>query len=63
MDDAQRVAQTRDMMEERDIDLLAIPASDDLRYLTGFSPLADERPCYLFLSDRAGLFLIPHHQR
>lgn len=46
-------------MEQRGIDLLAIPPSDDLRYLTGFSPVADERSCYLFLSADAGVFLVP----
>jgi len=46
-------------MAEQGIALLAVPPGDDLQYLTGFSPLADERPCYLFLDDRAGLFLVP----
>lgn len=46
-------------MVELGIDLLAIPPGDDLRYLTGFTPLADERPCYLFLGEGRGLFLVP----
>ncbi|HXF82209.1 MAG TPA: aminopeptidase P family N-terminal domain-containing protein, partial [bacterium] len=46
-------------MAERRIDLLAIPPGDDLRYLTGFSPVADERPCYLFVAEDRGLFLVP----
>lgn len=46
-------------MLETGIDLLAIPPSDDLKYLTGFSPHADERPCYLFIAENRGLFLVP----
>jgi len=46
-------------MASSGIALLAVPPGDDLKYLTGFSPLADERPCYLFLSEREGLFLVP----
>jgi len=46
-------------MSERRVDLLAIPPSDDLTYLVGFSTLADERPCYLFLTPEACLFLVP----
>ncbi len=59
MDYALRVDRARRAMREREIDLLAIPPSDDLTYLVGFSPLADERPCYLFLTSEAGLFLVP----
>ena len=59
MDFANRMAAAQRGMEKRGIDLLAIPPSDDLRYLTGFSPVADERSCYLFLSADAGLFLVP----
>lgn len=46
-------------MAEQGIDLLAIPPGDDLRYLVGFTTLADERPCYLFLAAEGGLFLVP----
>lgn len=59
MDYTRRIAAIRKAMAGRHIDLLAIPPGDDLRYLTGFSPVADERPCYLFLTDGAGLFLVP----
>jgi len=41
------------------IDLLAVSPGDDLRWLTGFSPVADERACYLFVAEREGLFLVP----
>ena len=59
MDYAARLERIRRMMAERSIALLAVAPGDDLKYMTGFSPVADERPCYLFVSDRAGLFLVP----
>ncbi len=59
MDFAGRVTAVRRALQQRGIDLLAVPSGDDLRYLCGFSPLADERPCYLFLSAGAGAFLVP----
>ncbi|HET6781793.1 MAG TPA: Xaa-Pro peptidase family protein [bacterium] len=59
MDFNGRMTAARRAMEQGGIDLLAIPPSDDLRYLTGFSPVADERSCYLFLSVDAGVFLVP----
>ena len=46
-------------MKAGGIDLLAVPPGDDLRWLTGFSPVADERACYLFVAEREGLFLVP----
>ncbi len=49
----------REAMHAAGIDLLAVPPGDDLRYLTGFSPVADERACYLFVAERDGLFLVP----
>lgn len=59
VDYAGRLNRVHRAMAEQQLDLLAIPPGDDLLYLTGFSPLADERPCYLFLSARGGLFLVP----
>lgn len=59
MDYAGRMEGAKRAMSDRRIDLLAIPPSDDLTYLVGFSTLADERPCYLFLTPAAGLFLVP----
>lgn len=59
MDYAGRLERVRRAMAETGIDLLAIPPSDDLKYLTGFSPHADERPCYLFIAENRGLFLVP----
>lgn len=59
MDYAARLDRLRRAMTQTGIDLLAIPPSDDLKYLTGFSPHADERPCYLFIAENRGLFLVP----
>jgi Xaa-Pro aminopeptidase len=60
MDYTGRLDRLRRAMAETGIDLLAIPPSDDLKYLTGFSPHADERPCYLFIAESRGLFLVPN---
>lgn len=59
VDYSARVARLRQVMLQTRIDLIAIPPGDDLHYLAGFSPLPDERPCYLFLSAGAGAFLVP----
>jgi len=59
MDYAGRLDRIRRTMAERSIALLAVAPGDDLKYMTGFSPVADERPCYLFVSEGAGLFLVP----
>lgn len=59
MDYVVRLERVRQAMAGSEVDLLAIPPGDDLKYLTGFTPLADERPCYLFLAEGRGLFLVP----
>src|SRR3989442_11906182 len=59
MDSQHRLDQARDAMVQQAIDLLAVPPGDDLQYLLGFSPHADERPCYLFLTTEAVVFLVP----
>src|SRR2546428_13761570 len=59
MDYARRLQHSRTTMARGGIDLLAIPPGDDLRYLVGFSTVADERPCYLLISPDAALFLGP----
>lgn len=40
-------------------DLLALPPGDDLLYLTGFSPLRDERACLLLVSADREALLVP----
>src|SRR2546426_12833002 len=59
MDYARRLQHTRTTMARGGIDLLAIPPGDDLRYLAGFSTVADERPSSLFITADAALFLVP----
>jgi Xaa-Pro aminopeptidase len=59
MDYGARLTSVREAMGTAGIDLLAVPPGDDLRWLTGFSPVADERACYLFVAERDGLFLVP----
>src|SRR5947199_9167542 len=59
MERARRLRQSRTTMAREGIDLLAIPPGDDLRYLVGFSTVADERPSYLFITADAALFLVP----
>ncbi len=49
----------RNAMAAARVDLLALPPGDDLRYLTGFSPTADERACYLFVASDRAVFLVP----
>src|SRR5258708_12724967 len=59
MDSQHRLDRVRDAMVQQAIDLLAVPPGDDLQYLLGFSPHPDERPCYLFLTTEAVVFLVP----
>ncbi|MGH2348801.1 MAG: M24 family metallopeptidase [bacterium] len=49
----------QDAMAAARIDLLALPPGDDLLYVTGFSPTADERACYLFIASDRALFVVP----
>lgn len=46
-------------MAEWSIDLLAVSPSDDLRWLVGFSPTADERACMLLLGRDDESFVVP----
>jgi Xaa-Pro aminopeptidase len=54
-----RLARIRAQMSTANADVLGLPPGDDLFYLLGYSPHADERPCYLFLSATDGVLLIP----
>src|SRR4051812_20517408 len=46
-------------MTAANVHLLAIAPSDDLRYLLGFSPTADERPCMLLVGADSELLVVP----
>jgi Xaa-Pro aminopeptidase len=59
MDFAGRLDRVRRLLGERGIDLLAVAPGDDLRYLLGYSPHADERPCYLLVAGGGAAFVVP----
>jgi Xaa-Pro aminopeptidase len=46
-------------METDGTDLVAIAPSDNLRYLLGFSPFADERACMLLVTLREAVMVVP----
>jgi Xaa-Pro aminopeptidase len=59
VDYAGRLERVRGLMERQDIDLLAVAPGDDLRYLLGYSPHADERPCYFLIAGGGAAFVVP----
>ena len=59
MPNTDRVTRTRAQMRSAGVDLLTLPPGDDMYYLLGFTPHADERPCYLFLAGDDAIFLVP----
>ncbi len=54
-----RLGRTRTRMRLAQVDLVSLPPGDDMYYLLGYTPHADERPCYLFLTEEDALFLVP----
>jgi Xaa-Pro aminopeptidase len=46
-------------MLEAGVDIAAIAPTANMRYLLGFAPLADERPCMLLVTPEATRFLVP----
>jgi Xaa-Pro aminopeptidase len=54
-----RLARIRAQMQDEGVDLLSLSPGDDLFYLVGYSPHADERPCYLFITAGDAVFLVP----
>jgi Xaa-Pro aminopeptidase len=56
---AGRLEQAWAAMEKGGLDLLAISPSDDLRWLVGFSPTADERVCMLLVGRESAAFVVP----
>ncbi len=59
MDYGSRIERARQLMVEKGIDLLAISPGDDMRYLLGYTPTADERPCYLLVGRAGTAFVVP----
>jgi Xaa-Pro aminopeptidase len=54
-----RLTRTRAQMKAAGVELLSLAPGDDLLYLLGYTPHADERPCYLFLTASDAIFLVP----
>lgn len=47
---AERLSRLQAQMAQAEVDLVAIAPTANMRYLLGFAPLADERPCALLVS-------------
>ena len=56
---AERLESLRGAMDGAGIALLALAPTDNLRYVLGFSPLADERACMLLLTARKAIMVVP----
>lgn len=56
---AARISRLQEGMVQQDVGLLAIAPTTNMRYLLGFAPIADERPCFLLLSPRASALVVP----
>ncbi len=54
-----RLDDLRHRMHTRGVDLLAIGPGAHMRWLLGFSPHPDERPCLLFITTHSAAFLMP----
>jgi len=59
MDYSTRIEEARRRMATKQVDLLAVSPGDDLWYLCGYSPTADERPCYLLVDAKSAAFVVP----
>lgn len=59
MSSPDRLTRARAQMRSAGVGLLGLPPGDDTYYLLGFTPHADERPCYLFLTGDDAVLLVP----
>jgi Xaa-Pro aminopeptidase len=59
MDYPGRMERARRLLAEKKVDLLAVSPSDDMRYLLGYAPHPDERPCYLLVDQTGAAFVVP----
>lgn len=59
MTSTDRISRARAQMKSAGVDLLSLPPGDDMYYLLGFTPHADERPCFLFLTGDDAVLLVP----
>lgn len=58
-DKAARLKKLQDQMERAGVHLTAIAPTSNMRYLLGFSPLADERLCLLLVAPDATRLVVP----
>jgi len=56
---ADRLSQLQAQMAEAQVDLVAIAPTPNMRYLLGFAPLADERPCVLLITCQGTRLVVP----
>ncbi len=56
---AERIGQLQAQMAQAGVDLIALAPTANMRYLLGFAPLADERPCFLLVSRQATELVVP----
>jgi Xaa-Pro aminopeptidase len=55
----ERIKKLQTYMLQAGVDLVAIAPTANMRYLLGFAPLADERPCFLLVGPQATQLVIP----
>jgi Xaa-Pro aminopeptidase len=58
-DSTERISRLQARMAEMDVDLTAIAPTASMRYLIGFAPLMDERPCALLVSQQDTRLVVP----
>ncbi len=58
-----RLHRLRGRMADHGVDLVALGPGDDFRYLAGWAPLADERPCLLLVGLQHQAVLVPELNR
>jgi Xaa-Pro aminopeptidase len=56
---AKRLSRLQAQMAEAEVDLVAIAPTPNMRYLLGFAPLADERPCVLLITRQGTGLIVP----
>ena len=54
-----RINRLREEMSRAGVDLVAVAPGSNMRYLLGFTPVADERPCVLLISRDDLRFVVP----
>jgi Xaa-Pro dipeptidase len=58
-DDTARLRNLQEVLAKKNVDLIAIAPTSNMRYLLGFSPLADERLCLLLVTPKGTRFVVP----